>query len=367
MRSYQAIKALTLVSFFCLLYFHPAKAQCFSTAWRNATTFTTDNSVGVYDFFSPGNAQTSNNTRASASSLISILSGDTYYLKATGFGFTVPSYASICGITVEIECRATGLLLTAAIRDNEVKIIKNGTITGTDHALAGDWGSSDGYRSYGSTSDLWGTTLTPADVNSSTFGIAISASIIALVAALPDAEIAHIRMRIDYNPILPVTLEYFTAIRKETLINLEWKTAEEEDGSFIFLQRSEDNTTWKDIGQYELHLYNTYKVYKQTDTVSAKKSYQYRLKTTLASGLTTYSTIKYIAADIAQKLSVYPNPAVDRIVVTGRNIRIVDMLGRQHMLLSIVDENCSTFFINTLPPGMYFAINERGAEQFIKQ
>jgi hypothetical protein len=367
MRPWQAIKALTLISCSLLLYFHPAKAQCFSTAWRNATIFTTDNSIGIYDFSSPGNAQTSNNTRASAASLISILSGDTYYLKATGFGFTVPSYASICGVTVEIECRATGLLLTAAIRDNEVKIIKNGTITGTDHALGGDWGSSDGYRSYGGTSDLWGTTLNPADVNSSNFGIAISASIIALIAALPDAEIDHIRMRIDYNPVLPVTLEYFTATKKEDLVNLEWKTAEEENGSFIYLQRSEDNTTWNDIGRYELHLHNTYKVYKQTDTVSLNKSYQYRLKTTLASGLTTYSTIKHFAAGTAEKLVLYPNPAVDRIVITGKNIRIVDMMGRQHMPPSIVDENGSVFFLNSLPPGVYFAMNERGAEKFIKQ
>jgi hypothetical protein len=367
MISYPAIRALSLVSFLLLFSFHPAKAQCFSTAWQNAAAFTTDNSIGIYDFSSPGNAQTSNNSRSSASSIISILSGDTYYLKATGLGFTVPSYASVCGVSVEIECRATGLLLTAAIGDNEVKIIKNGTITGTNHALAGDWGSSDGYRSYGGTSDLWGTTLNPADVNSSTFGIAISANIIALVAALPGAEIDHIRMRIHYNPILPVTLGYFTAIKKETLISLEWKTIEEEDGSFIFLQRSEDNTTWKDIGRYELHSCNINKVYKQTDTISPKKSYQYRLKSTLASGLTTYSTIKHFAADAAEILTVYPNPAVERITVKGKNVRIVDMLGRRYMLLSIVDENSSTFFINILPPGVYFAMNERGAEKFIKQ
>lgn len=367
MRTPSVQKTAFLLSFL-LLCCYSSKEQCYSSSWQNATTFATDNSIGVYNFSSPSNAQTSNNSRASAASLISLLSGDTYYLKATGFNFSIPSYASICGVSVEVECRGTGLILTAAIRDNSVRLIKGGTITGSNRASGGDWSSSDTYRSYGGGNDLWGTTLTPADVNSSNFGIAISASIIALVAALPDAEIDHIRMRIDYNPVLPVTLEYFNATKKGNIVNLEWKTTEEEDGSVIILQRSEDNRTWKDIGRYELQQSHTNKVYKQNDTISQKKSCQYRLKTTLASGLTTYSNTRNIIMNDTEQLSIYPNPASDMIVVKGKNIRIVDILGRRWMPSCIVDENGSTtFFISNLPAGVYFAMNDKGANKFIKQ
>ncbi len=247
----------------CLLYAGTAQAQCSSTAFTNATVFTTDNLTGIYNFSSPGNAQASDNARTSATSLIAILSGNTYYLKATGFNFSIPSYAAICGVTVEVESRATGLLLAAAVRDNDVKLIKGGTITGNDYAKAGDWGSSDGYRTYGGPTDLWGTTLTPADVNAANFGIAISARIIALIAALPTADIDHIRMKIYYNPILPVHLYYFKSMLQNSRALLEWKTTEEEDNAHITLQRANyHDNRWSDINHYELNGYNSGKVYQ---------------------------------------------------------------------------------------------------------
>src|SRR5262245_61359342 len=103
----------TAISLF--LYNADLAAQCISSGWHNATSFSTDNSTGVYDFAIPANAQVSDNNRADASALISLLSGNTYYLRATGFGFSIPSYAIICGVSVEVECRGTGLILTAAI------------------------------------------------------------------------------------------------------------------------------------------------------------------------------------------------------------------------------------------------------------
>ena len=48
----------------------------------------------------------------------------------------------------------------------------------SEHSSASEWPRSWGaYRSYGNSADLWGTTLTPADVNSSGFGVAYSGQV----------------------------------------------------------------------------------------------------------------------------------------------------------------------------------------------
>jgi hypothetical protein len=57
------------------------------------------------------------------------------------------------------------------LSDSTVKLIKAGTAVGSNHA-SGTWTPSvlETFN-YGSTSDLWGTTWTPADINNSGFGI----------------------------------------------------------------------------------------------------------------------------------------------------------------------------------------------------
>ncbi|MFN8291574.1 MAG: T9SS type A sorting domain-containing protein [Chitinophagaceae bacterium] len=367
MRAKKSRPALLLLLLFA--YAGTTHAQCISTGWQNATSFSTDNITGVYDFSIPANAQVSDNARSSAASLIAILTGNTYYLEAKNFGFTIPSYSSICGISVEIESRATGLLLTAAVRDNEVKIIKNGTITGNNKALPGDWTSTDTYKSYGGASDLWGTTLTPADVNSSGFGIAISVRIIALVAALPSAEIDHIRMKIDYNPILPVTLEYFTVKKNNNTALIEWKTTEEEPGAVINLQRKAGQGEWETRRSYPLLSISSGNTYNVTDTLSNASVYQYRLQTVLRSGQPDYSSIRSIrtGADEYRAVMIYPNPATDKITVNMQNISVTDVFGQRIVLPVYKKDNTSIITISGLPPGIYLLSDGIRTGRFVKQ
>lgn len=332
-------------------------AQCINTGFVNASIFSTDNSIGVYNFSSPGNAQTSNNTRASAGALVSILSGNTYYLKATGFNFNIPSYAMICGITVEAECRATGLLLTAAIRDNDVRLVKGGVINGNNYAKPGDWGTVDAYRNYGDGSDLWGNVLTPADVNAADFGIAFSARIIALIAALPDAEIDHIGMRIDYNPVLPIHLLYFSAFRETNKIRLQWKTTEEEDEGRIILQRLADQGGWQDIRQYELHTNNNSGEYHYTDEGLTAGRYAYRLKMIAATGIITYSAIRIMFVEEMNTGFVYPNPSSDFIYIKtqGPLISLTDQYGKRYSIAGAKTGNDQyRLNIASLSKGIYF-------------
>jgi hypothetical protein len=68
-----------------------------------------------------------------------------------------------------------GWTLMGGIQDTNVKIVKSsGSIGTTNKAYTTtDWGIEE-YVSYGSSSDLWGETWTPSDINNANFGVVIS-------------------------------------------------------------------------------------------------------------------------------------------------------------------------------------------------
>jgi hypothetical protein len=92
------------------------------------------------------------------------------YLVATNFGFSVPRDATIRGIRVEIRMREDHFL----IWDWEVRLIRAGVRQGTDRSLDDDLPDEYAYRYFGGPDDTWDVSLTPEDVNSLDFGIALA-------------------------------------------------------------------------------------------------------------------------------------------------------------------------------------------------
>ncbi len=133
-----------------------------------------DSSGGSVAWSNPGNAQTADDAWATASTPgIAALS---QYLKATNFGFSIPSNAVIDGVTVKIE-RHSGAYAGLGVKDNTVKLVKSGSISGDNQADTDTaWPTTDGIKTYGSESDLWNVALTPADVNAADFGVVLSAN-----------------------------------------------------------------------------------------------------------------------------------------------------------------------------------------------
>ncbi|MGA2418146.1 MAG: hypothetical protein ABSF55_02825, partial [Candidatus Staskawiczbacteria bacterium] len=156
---------------------------------NNGSTFADNATVGTLTWSNPSNAQTSNDVYAVATS-----AGPgpqpTHYLKATNFGFSIPTGATINGIEVKVERDTT----STSVKDNGVYLVKNTGLTGTDHSITSS--SASGFTScsspatgtgcwlqntetivtYGSSTDLWGTTWTPSDINNTATGIVFSAS-----------------------------------------------------------------------------------------------------------------------------------------------------------------------------------------------
>lgn len=124
----------------------------------------------MVDYLPAENAFASDNNYATASHC-DCCDANTRCFETKGYGFTIPATASIEGILVEVEKKASG---GSMVQDNGVKLLKAGTTVGTSQATADNWPFTDTYFSYGSATDLWGTTWTADEVNDSAFGLAIA-------------------------------------------------------------------------------------------------------------------------------------------------------------------------------------------------
>lgn len=156
-----------------------------------------NNTSGDIGFNNVTNVFASDNVYASVT--LSGVSNITHDLKATNFGFSIPSGATINGILVEMERK----YVTSAAGDLSAKIIKAGTIVGASKAIGGDWPTTDTYASYGGAADLWGQTWSDTDINNSGFGFAISAIGNGPLGA-GNPMIDHIRITVTYTPSGPI-------------------------------------------------------------------------------------------------------------------------------------------------------------------
>jgi len=118
-------------------------------------------------------------------------------IRATNFGFNIPAGATILGVKAVIQKHWSGGS-TGTVADNEVRLIKPDGSLGSKNKNAGSvWPSSAAVTNYGSDTDLWDeTNLQAADINSSNFGVAISA--IGSVGSDRIANIDSIQITVTY-------------------------------------------------------------------------------------------------------------------------------------------------------------------------
>ncbi|HCV43174.1 MAG TPA: hypothetical protein DGH68_06795, partial [Bacteroidetes bacterium] len=140
---------------------------------NNAGTGANVASVGTVAWTNPGNALTNNNSYAT----VTLASQTSNYLQTTNYGFAIPTDATINGIQATIGRFENTTGTGNDVRDNVVQLIKAGALVGSNYAVTGtDWPTSETAVNYGGTADLWGATWTPAEVNATNFGVALSAN-----------------------------------------------------------------------------------------------------------------------------------------------------------------------------------------------
>lgn len=128
-------------------------------------------------------------------------------LLATNFGFSIPTTATITGIEVTIGRYSSS---PNKIYDNNVQLLVGGSATGTNKALSSTtyWPTTETAATYGSTTDLWGATLTPAIINASNFGVLFDANNNNNGTART-AYVDYIQISVTYT--LPASIDWYTA------------------------------------------------------------------------------------------------------------------------------------------------------------
>lgn len=345
-----------------------ANSQCSVTALTNPAGYSNNTSVGSFAWSNLSNVQLNDNNYATAGQSVGILSSvNSNYLIASNFGFSIPSSATICGIIVEVERNASGLIgIGASITDNSLKIVKAGAIAGTDHASGAAWPSSEAYASYGNSTDSWGTTWTPSQINASNFGIAISAKLTTGLAALfLTPGIDHIRISVYFNVVVPITLKSFTAKQVSDKVRLDWITATETNNRFFLIQKSLNSFEWSTIDSIPV-TGNSYddKSYHSYDNFPSPVNY-YRLKQVDVDGKISLSGILKINAStgLSSATKIYPNPVKGTYftitVPSGYHwvyrAEIIDQSGRiaDAFLLNTEEKNIKVTLHKKLPTGIY--------------
>ncbi len=125
-----------------------------------------------------------------------------HYLKGTGYGFSIASNQVIDGIQLDIARRN----MSATVQDNAVYLLKSGVLVGSNYKKTAAWATwQDSVATYGSPTDKWGTTWTPAEINS-----ALGAVLQIYVAYNPgdDVQVGKMQLTVYYHTAVPPVADF---------------------------------------------------------------------------------------------------------------------------------------------------------------
>jgi hypothetical protein len=172
------------------------------TGYKSPGTAANDDAVGTEVWNNPDNIKTDDPYMANTESSPGETSN---YLKATNFGFTIPTGSTIDGILVEIKRYTNRDTDTLYTKDSAVKIVKASGSIGTTNKGYVDtkWTTNSGYFSYGASDDLWEEIWTASDINNSNFGVVLSSTRTGTTGAAWFSYVEHIRIKVYYTELLP--------------------------------------------------------------------------------------------------------------------------------------------------------------------
>ncbi|AEW03233.1 hypothetical protein A4D02_04280 [Niastella koreensis] len=340
------------------------RAQCVDTAASPTSSASVSTGASIYSFNNPSNAFISDGNRSIAGSLLQLFGDETTdYLQVKGFGFNIPAAASICGIQATVVRSATNVDLifhTSSVKDIDVRLMKNGVLTGTNEAATGvEWPLlTDGNASYGSNSDLWGSSWSPADVNNSNFGFSISAKIHGTAALFPAARINYISITVSYlvAVLSQQTLQFQVANGANNSAALSWKMNTADAAVTYTVERSVNSMKWLPLQGVPQQNSNT-SLFTFLDAQPLSGQSYYRLKASYTSGEVRYSTILPYEYIDNLFLKCYPNPASTVVqvagVIAGERVVLTDLCGKLLFLSAPAKNNMIQLDVAHLQPGMY--------------
>ncbi|WP_224248531.1 hypothetical protein [Hyalangium gracile] len=199
-----------------------------------------DASIGTVAWTNPQAAAEHDGTFATVSNLAR--NQITHYLKATGFGLSLPAGKIPSGLFVEVERAGS----TTGFADYGVWRVKGGVVSGrfTSRPL---WSTEPVYAGYGDAVTTVGV-LTAADVADPGFGAAFNVTRTTNVTP-NEARVDHIRMSVLYDPVQR-EVSALPAQATSTPRTRSWLATDDvllDDGLFALIQGMIDNEVSDDL------------------------------------------------------------------------------------------------------------------------
>lgn len=164
----------------------------------------------------------------------------------------------------------------------------------------------------------------------------------------------------EFNGILPVLLLNFS-IKQEELANiLFWQTTFENNNKGFEVQKSIDGINFERIGFVDAKGNDDDKInyYSFSDDLLLAETTYYRLKQVDFDGAFIYSEILSVFHQQSDALEIYPNPAIDHIILKNSNsleISTLDIFDvHQNLLCQHFPFGNEKVDISMLPAGLYF-------------
>ena len=152
--------------------------------------------IGTLAWGTPANAVSSNNVYTTVSLTDLQVSN---YLRCTGYGFAIPVGATINGVTVRVERKASN----TGIRDAAMRLVKDvagaPTIQATDRSTVTSYTTADVIEAHGGAADLWGGAWTTADINLANFGAAFASQKPGTAGGARTVSVDHMPITVTYT------------------------------------------------------------------------------------------------------------------------------------------------------------------------
>lgn len=166
-----------------------------STGWITAGAGANNADAGTTAWTDPGNITVATDDAYAIASSVAKSGGTTQYLHATSFDFSaLPSSLTVDGVQARLRYGNA-----ASVTFHTVQLIVGGSRTGSNLADATAMTSGVSTTDYGGTSNLWGLSLSRADVVSSSFGLAVRCTNPA--ASWRSPRVYYVQIDISYTEI----------------------------------------------------------------------------------------------------------------------------------------------------------------------
>ncbi len=338
-------------------------SQCTAVGQFTPIGITNSTLSGTVGWVGNGNGSISDNVYVSSGVALAGLfsSAQSNCMMTRGYSFSIPLAASICGIEVEFERNASGLLLGSSVKDNIIYLLNAGAITGSNMASGSAWPSSDGTATYGGSGNLWGAAWTPTDINNANFGVALSTTMSSGLASLYlSANVDLVTITVYYKlPSLPIEMVSFTGSIVDNKVKLEWKTESERNNNYFTVEKMNGTYDWNLIAQLKGAGNSTNILNYSTYDEAPDEINYYRVKQVDYNNSFTYSPI--ISVDYNPKkthtLKLYPIPASSYLTIdipdNVEKIEIISDNGVRSETDIIKADDQYRINVSSLAPGIY--------------